>query len=142
MNPTIRNYLLLIFISILFFACGSRSSDFSGPGQIDNPLPPCPDSPNCVRITKTYPDSIDAVWDVMLSVFQKMKPYDVKITGDLYRIDTVFLVTFFKDDMVVKLEEADSATHVHIRSSSRMGFRDFGVNRRRVKRFLMLMGGS
>lgn len=124
----------------LFAACGSRSSDFTDSVERENPLPPCPGSPNCVRITREYPDSIDVMWGTTLSVLKQMKPYDLDITADEYRIDAIFLVVFFQDDLAIKMEEKEpDKTYLHIRSSSRLGRNDFGVNRRRVKEFLEKM---
>ncbi|WP_310682428.1 DUF1499 domain-containing protein [Aliifodinibius sp. S!AR15-10] len=124
----------------LFSACGSRSSDFNTGVEVTNPLPPCPDSPNCVRISQQYPQAIDAVWETTLSVLQAMRPYDIELSPDEYRINSVFLVVFFRDDMAVQLEEMDSTTtYLHIRSSSRVGYGDMGVNRRRVEDFLERM---
>ncbi|MDZ7693297.1 MAG: DUF1499 domain-containing protein [Balneolaceae bacterium] len=64
----------------------------------------------------------------------------MELSPDEYRIETVFLVVFFLDDMIVQLYEADrSSTLVHIRSASRVGYSDIGVNTRRVRYFLKLM---
>lgn len=138
----------------LLSACGSRSSDFTGTPGVENPLSPCPDSPNCVRITETYPGSIDEAWEAVLTALKEMKPYDIEMSPDEYRVDSIFLVVFFRDDMAVQLEapkesspgsesarekgsDASGETaYIHIRSSSRAGYYDFGVNRRRVKEFL------
>ena len=124
-------------MAFLFSGCGSQSSDFSETADIKstNPLPPCPDSPNCVRITKHYPESSDLVWEASLSALRQMKPYDIEISADEYRVDAVFPVVFFRDDMAFQLEPSGSGTSVHIRSASRIGYSDLGVNRRRVRRF-------
>ncbi|MCU7800664.1 MAG: DUF1499 domain-containing protein [gamma proteobacterium symbiont of Lucinoma myriamae] len=46
----------------------------------------------------------------------------------------------FFDDFELRL---DNTTHkLHIRSASRVGYSDFGVNKRRVKRFLKLMNNK
>lgn len=142
MKSTTSNLPILTFMALLISACGSRSTDFSSAiPESENPLPPCPESPNCVRTTRTYPVSIDSVWNVMLSALKEMRPYDVEITADEYRVDAVFLVVFFRDDVTIKLEEAeeDEKTNLHIRSSSRIGYSDFGVNTRRVKEFFNLI---
>lgn len=125
----------LLMLSILT-GCGSKPSDLTGFEKAQNPLPPCPDSPNCIRLTKSYRDSLDKAWVEVLNVLREMKPYTLEATPDEYRIDAVFLVVFFKDDMVLQLEKAGAGTLVHIRSASRIGYTDLGVNRRRVKRFL------
>ena len=136
-----KNLLLqlstLLLMLPLLSACGSRSSDFSSEANIQNPLPPCPDSPNCVRISRKVNRPPEATWDLTLTVLKQMKPYKITPIPDEYRIESVFQVVFFRDDMIFKLEPADSgSTHLHIRSSSRTGYTDFGVNRKRVKKFL------
>lgn len=66
-----------------------------------------------------------------------MKPEEINIDDRNYQIDTVFKVFFFRDDMSVQLTPQDStSTFLHIRSASREGFTDLGVNTRRAKRFL------
>lgn len=56
------------------------------------------------------------------------------------QIDAVFKIFIYKDDFAVQTEATDeSSGFVHIRSSSRTGYSDLGVNRRRVKRFLRLL---
>lgn len=133
----IKSVFVAIVATLSLTACGSRPSDFKTNVEVKNPLPPCPDSPNCVRITKKYSMDKDDAWKQTISVLQAMKPYDIDLTPDEYRLDAVFLVVFFQDDMNIKLETADStSTYVHIRSSSRVGYTDFGVNRQRVQEFL------
>ena len=143
MKPAILSclYFTLIIMSASFLSgCGSKSDDFESEPGTENPLPPCPDSPNCVRVTKALSVSIDDAWSVVLQAVDEMDPYDINLVPDEYRLETVFLVVFFRDDMVLVLEERDTGdTLVHIRSSSRVGYYDFGVNRKRVKRLLSLI---
>lgn len=122
--------------NILFLA-GSKSEDFDEYANKTNPLPPCPDSPNCVRITKKIQVSKDVVFKAAKSALEKMGPIELKIIDVPPRIRAVFKVLRFKDDFVLLAEEeTDSSSLIHIRSSSRVGQSDLGVNRRRVKRFL------
>lgn len=143
MKPTVDPFpylILIIMTASLLTGCGSRSDDFESEPGTENPLPPCPDSPNCVRITKALSLAIDDAWSVVLQAVDEMDPYDINLVPDEYRAETVFLVVFFRDDMVLELEErASGDTLVHIRSSSRVGYYDFGVNRKRVKRLLSLL---
>ncbi len=57
------------------------------------------------------------------------------MTPETRRIDAVFTVFLFKDDVALAIEPHEEGAALHIRSASRVGYRDFGVNRRRVKRF-------
>jgi len=45
--------VVLVLIMFNFYGPlkGSTSSDFESPADIENPLPECPDSPNCVRVS-------------------------------------------------------------------------------------------
>lgn len=137
-------YLTLIIMSAsILSGCGSRPGDIESEPGTENPLPPCPDSPNCVRVTKALSLSIDDAWSVVLQAIDEMGPYDIELTPDEYRVDAVFMVVFFRDDMALELEERETGgTLVHIRSSSRVGYYDFGVNRKRVKRLLALITGK
>ena len=48
----------------------------------------------------------------------------------------------FKDDVVVRVRASDAGARVDVRSKSRVGLSDVGVNARRVRAFLKLMGNS
>lgn len=121
----------------LFFFSGSTSDDFDQAGKRDDLLPPCPDSPNCIRIIKSYDDDPDTVFKTAESVIRDMGAVELQKLDKPLRLITEFRVLIFKDDFMVLIEEAEGATcSVHIRSASRVGYSDLGVNRRRVKRFL------
>ncbi|MDX1618491.1 MAG: DUF1499 domain-containing protein [Balneolaceae bacterium] len=112
---------------------------------MENPLPPCPDSPNCVRTTRVHPDDPEIVWEAAVAAIDRMQPAEKETYPDEYRLEAVFQVFFFKDDLVVRLEASgdgespETGTYLHIRSSSRVGYSDLGVNRRRVKTFFGLL---
>lgn len=63
--------------------------------------------------------------------FKVIDPKRIEIHA-VYRIP----IFHFKDDVDVIIEESGSKTTVYIRSASRLGVYDLGVNRRRVKRIL------
>lgn len=99
-----------------------------------NPLPACPGSPNCVRTTWVYAASPD-------ELFVKIGPALIaagagSVAQDIgtHRVDAVFTVFLFNDDVAVAIEPYENGAAVHIRSASRTGHSDLGVNGRRVKR--------
>ena len=55
--------------------------------------------------------------------------------GRLEGIDTTLLCGF-KDDMVVRIQEVLQGTRVDVRSKSRVGRSDLGVNAGRIRTFL------
>lgn len=65
-----------------------------------------------------------------------MGAVELKTLEEPLRLNAVFRVFIYKDDFIVLIEEEASASHLHIRSASRVGYSDLGVNRRRVKRFI------
>lgn len=124
-----------------FFGLGSQSSDFS-PGHLtDNPLPPCPGTPNCIRIGRKIKGPKAAVLKKSVSILQSMQPESLSISDDKNRISCVFKLFIFRDDLSIQLTNGpnQTSTHLFLRSASRKGMLDLGVNRRRVQSFLEKM---
>ena len=135
------NKTLLLIVSLfgfsLFAGCGSDSSDIPSQSLEQNPLPACPDSPNCIRITKQFPMPGDTVYSYALASLQSMNPEKITEKRDSLTITTVFKVFLFRDDLDVQVSGQDSSSSLlHVRSASRVGESDLGVNTRRVKKFL------
>ena len=107
-----------------------------------NPLPACPSGTwNCVRRSRSYegrtPDQlVPPIEDALLA----MQPEELDMRGeDAGRIHAVFRVLIFRDDVHLAVEAHADGTALHVRSASRTGRFDFGVNRRRAKRFFRLL---
>jgi uncharacterized protein (DUF1499 family) len=129
--------LLASVLGISLFEWGSQSSDIASIQESQNPLPPCPDSPNCIRITRSVNAPVDVVFKASELALQSMKPAKLASLPEEYRLESVFKVFIFHDDMVLQCSEKDArTTYLHIRSASRVGYSDLGVNTKRVKRFL------
>ncbi|HBQ60622.1 MAG TPA: hypothetical protein DD671_13630 [Balneolaceae bacterium] len=108
----------------------------------NNPLPPCPVTPNCVRTSRNFDVGMDKLFGALSQIFEKeahsyevLDPKRIEIHA-IYRIP----VFGFKDDVDVILEEADEQTTIFIRSASRLGAYDLGVNKRRVNRIFRKLG--
>ena len=123
------------------FGLGSKSSDFSPSNLADNPLPPCPDSANCIRIGRRIKSSKNTVLKQSIDTLRSMQPHSLSINDQKDRIHCVFNIFIFRDDLTVLLAHAatHSLTKLYLRSASRTGAIDFGVNRRRVQTFLTKM---
>lgn len=120
-----------------FFLSGSRSSQFDRHSSVDNPLPPCPGSPNCVRLTRHMEISQDEALAICRKVLDSMNAAEIRVKKEGYRLHSVFTPFIFKDDLIILLEQAGPVScYLHMRSASRIGRSDLGVNRRRIKRFL------
>lgn len=114
-----------------------------GTGRADTGLlPPCPDSPNCVSSLSDdpkhrveplrYTDSFEQAWQRLERVLDDMpRTRVVERTPQRLHVEFTSLVLRFVDDLVC-VPGAEAGV-IHIRSASRVGYSDFGVNRRRVE---------
>lgn len=100
-----------------------------------NPLPRCPDSPNCERESRTFSLAPGALFEQAQQALQAMNPAELSVQPADRRAQAVVRVFFFKDDVEIAVTSTGEGATLHIRSASRTGHSDLGVNRRRVKRF-------
>ena len=69
----------------------------------------------------------------------KMNPHNIQFDSQSLQIDAVFRIAVFgfKDDVEMFVESTDNQkSMLHIKSASRVGYSDLGVNRRRIKRII------
>ena len=106
------------------------------------PLPACPDSPNCVSSLSTeeahaikplsFEDTPAQAWErLKAAVLAGKRVTLIKDTGEYLHVEVRSLIFRFTDDVEFLLQENDKL--IHVRSASRTGYSDFGVNRRRVE---------
>ena len=109
------------------------------PGQ----LSPCPGSPNCVssqssdnsRFVKplVYEGTSKAAIERLLAVINEWpRCKTVEVTGEYIHAEFASRFFRFVDDVEFCID--DGLKIIHVRSASRTGYFDFGVNRRRVER--------
>jgi uncharacterized protein (DUF1499 family) len=105
-------------------------------------LPPCPDLPICVSSQSNdpkhfiepfpYKGSFERTREALLVVIESMKHSTIVTAKEDY-IRAEFRSALFRFVDVFECCIDDVERVVHVRSSSRMGFYDLGVNRRRVE---------
>jgi uncharacterized protein (DUF1499 family) len=128
------------FLLLLLFAC---SESFAEKGTGGNGiLAPCPSSPNCVSSLDPKParrvapilftgDSASG-WSRLHKVIAEMKGARIAKKESGYLHAEFRSASFgFVDDVEFRMDEA--AGRIDVRSASRTGYYDFGVNRRRVE---------
>jgi len=121
---------------------GTVNSDFENGYQShdENLIPPCPDSPNCARLTISMQAEPGKLLDASFDALREMDPKNLQLDSDSMRIDAVFQIPIFRfrDDFQIVLTKGltDGETLLHLSSRSRTGKSDLGVNRRRVNSFL------
>ena len=112
-------------------------------GMTEGKLAPCPDSPNCVSTQSEekghamkplpYLQTREASREKILSILKDMKRTEiVKLTESYIHVECRTALLHFMDDVAFFLD--DTTRVVHFRSASRVGYYDFGLNRRRMKR--------
>lgn len=105
-------------------------------------LAPCPDSPNCVLSDATDPSHrvaalelvipAEAAWRMISEAVKTLPRTEIKEASDRYlRAECTSLVFRFVDDLELELRAGEGI--IAVRSASRKGYSDFGVNRRRVE---------
>ena len=111
--------------------------------KMDIQLPPCPESPNCVSSkagsgSDHYIDpfkikgSVEKAWTTLKKILNNQKR--TKITKELDGLidaEVKSLVFGFVDDVQFRLDKQTGV--IHIRSASRTGYSDLGVNRKRIE---------
>ncbi|HHB76547.1 MAG TPA: DUF1499 domain-containing protein [Desulfobulbus sp.] len=141
----------ILFAQLLFFDNG-KAQIARPQGQTMNTeeykipaarhLDPCPDTPNCVNSEQRFgrasiapfqvhgPPAVS--WHILLRAIQEQG-------GQIESVNDMFLhATFrtgifrFVDDLTCRLDPVSGV--IHLRSSSRIGYFDFGTNRRRAER--------
>lgn len=106
-------------------------------------LDPCPSSPNCVSSTDVdnshYVAPYELVsggagaWNSVRSVVTSLpRTRIVAETGKYIHAECRSRIFGFVDDLELALSDTDSV--VAVRSASRVGYSDFGVNRKRIER--------
>lgn len=129
--------ILMAFLMALSLAgCSSKG------GSTMERMSECPDSPNCVSSLSKMESHLIApinfkgdpqkAMEKLEKIILSMKRAEIEIKEQVY-IKAVFTsaVFRFKDDVECLIDKDKSV--INIRSASRLGYSDFGVNRARVK---------
>lgn len=136
--------LVLTFIILtLYFLTTSRAEETKG--LVDGLLSKCPNKPNC--ICSEHKDDADHyiapipvpqnrgldIISILKSTIHDMGG-NIRVEGDHYLAAT-FTSNIFKfvDDLEIRVDQNQKL--IHIRSASRVGYSDMGVNRKRVESF-------
>ncbi len=140
LNHAIRTAGVTTLCFILGACAGSRPANL---GQINTTLAPCPDKPNCV--SSLAPATDEEHFIAPLSV--KNETETLKAIQQLIENNPQALVKIsspeyvyaeytskwlgFVDDVEFLIGESGST--IEVRSASRLGYADFGVNRARIE---------
>ena len=133
-RPTPPLFVVIIALGWMGMGCSSPSLPSA---DTSNPLPDCPDSPNCERVSTSYEVPADTLYAATTKALDALGPVDLQRQQDSMRASAVYRVAWvFKDDVDVAVDTSDIGSRLHVRSASRVGESDLGVNARRVNRLL------
>lgn len=126
---------LVLFVLVAFFILGKKSANGSALGLVDGRLAACSGKPNCVNSEdgtadkfKTAPLSVNDLASVKAAI--ETLGGEITSSQDGY-LSAEFTSGIFKfvDDVEARLD----GDKVQIRSASRVGYSDRGVNKTRVE---------
>ena len=111
-------------------------------GPVEGRLAPCLRSPNCVSSQAVdpkhrveplrYRGAPGAAWDAALRAVEALpRTRVVEVRGDYLRAEATSRLLRFVDDL--ELLHVPEERAIHVRSASRLGYSDLGVNRKRVE---------
>lgn len=106
-----------------------------------NPLPPCP-TRSCYRESRAFDRPPDTLFDDVVRCLRGLSGFtighavEIERDAERLRLHTPFKVFLFTDDLDLRVAPHEGGAVLHVRSASRIGRRDLGTNRRRVRDLL------
>ncbi|MEL6614357.1 MAG: DUF1499 domain-containing protein [Bacteroidota bacterium] len=137
-----KRFLLALAALGAGVAVSHRTGSVPEVSAADSPLAPCGPHPNCARISRAIPADADTVRRVAEAAVRSDRglvtgrPEEISLTAGGLR--ATYRVGPFTDDLAIEITPGASgnASVLHLRSASRTGRSDLGVNRRRVLRLV------
>jgi uncharacterized protein (DUF1499 family) len=134
--------LILVAASFILAMFSFKAKKPEDLGVKDGKLLPCPDAANCVCSTDSDErrhiepltftgDPKDAMARLKAVLAAQPRTHIVKEEPDYLQVECTSLVFRYVDDVEFYVDRKEKK--IHVRSGSRAGKYDFGVNRRRVE---------
>ena len=143
MSPTTRTRFCLLIVppTLMVLSACSSGQHQTNSSLNDQRLAVCPSTPNCVSSLAesgnrqvaplTYRDDATQANGRLLKILTSMPRSSIRYADAAY-IHVEFRSAFFGFIDDVEFQFAASGL-IHVRSASRVGYSDFGVNRRRIE---------
>lgn len=136
-----RTVFPLLGLLLLTGCSGTAPSNL---GLHNGSFTPCPDSPNCVSSDEKrdshfvepikFSMSANEAFKYSIEYFSSSSNFKITVEKANYlRVEDTSMIMGFVDD--IELNVRPDGNIIAIRSASRVGHSDFGVNRERVERF-------
>lgn len=135
-------FRFLIFLPLVTLAAGCASMTERSTGLVDGGLTDCPAAPRCVSSQAGDPDKrvpalrlqqpADQAWPAVREAVAGMPRTTIVTADDRYlHAEVVSPWRVYTDDLELLLEP--EAGRIQVRSSARIGYYDFQVNRERME---------
>ena len=136
-------FLLIGAFIILCFILGGVSRSGKAPGLVDGSLSVCPDKPNCVcseqnNAARHYIAPVIILPNITFDPMHVLKNTIRDMGGSMQTESENYLAATFSstifgfvDDLEIRIDPVQKV--IHIRSASRVGYSDAGVNRKRTE---------
>lgn len=141
--------VLVLLVLIRLFVLGQQSRSGQAIGLVDGKFTPCPDKPNCVN-SEFIDDQAHYIPPFRYraaepgEILKILKAVILEAGGKIqsekenYLAATFTISLFgFVDDLEIRQDETNHM--IHVRSASRVGTSDLGVNRKRVELIFSLI---
>ncbi|MCW8882814.1 MAG: DUF1499 domain-containing protein [Sedimenticola sp.] len=141
----VTSAILIAIALLIVFSLHGMNQRAKAPGLTGGILSKCSDKPNCVcsesgndASHSIEPIAIpqDSSFDTLSLLKESIEEMEgnIMLQKENYIAATFTSAIFrFVDDLEVRIDSAGKV--IHIRSASRVGYSDFGVNRERVEKF-------
>ena len=135
--------VLILAVAIMFFFRGKASQNGQAAGLTNGQLTKCSNKPNCACSEYADDDihfveplsfdsgSADKAWDNTIKAISATGGKIVENNGSYAAATYTSSVFKFVDDVELRLDRDNNL--IHIRSASREGYSDLGVNAKRVE---------
>ena len=122
--------------------CGTFLSLFIGCSSAENKkdefLPACPDSPNCyIERVPFKEEKLEIVKNRIITNVTQLKGSMIEDKKEYLKFS--FKTKTFKFEDILEVYIDMDKKNIHIRSAAETGWYDFGVNKKRVKKLILLL---
>ena len=129
--------IMIVLLPFYFLAMIRISHSAPSLGLNQGKLKPCPDSPNCVCSENNPADALqlrnydsEQAWHRLQNIITDQGGHIIENTDSYLRAEFHSKWLGFIDDLEARLDKQQDV--IHLRSASRTGYYDFGVNRNRI----------
>ena len=139
----------MLVLTFILTACSTNQT--SEMNATNDRLSPCPTSPNCVSSLSEdkshyveplkYDGTPEEAREQLISVINSMKRSEI-ITAEMNYIHATFKSALFGFVDDVEFSFDDQRKIINVRSASRTGYSDLGVNRKRVEEIRKRFGNT